>query len=105
MRAIQFVLAFALLGCPPAPTPAPSPAPSSSFCATMCDHIGPKGLNCPEGQQVYDSALPGTAGVPNESCTDFCTKQEKNGVFVNPKCVSQVTSCAGIEEARKKTCN
>jgi hypothetical protein len=71
----------------------------------MCAHIGPTGMNCPEGQSVYDSDVAGPVGTPNESCTDFCSKQEQNGVFINPKCVAQVTSCADIEAARKKTCN
>jgi hypothetical protein len=70
----------------------------------MCDHIGPKGLNCPEGQPIYDSALPGPAGVPNEDCTTFCQNQQKNGVSINPKCVAQVLLCSDIESARAKTC-
>ncbi len=107
MRAIPFVFAVLVLACchPVSPVPTPTPAPDSTYCAQMCDHIGPKGLNCPEGQSVYDSDLPGAAGVPNESCADFCTKQQANGVFINPKCVMQVTSCSDIEAARQKTCN
>ena len=105
MRA-TFLLAF-LLACTPAvpPSPNPIPAPDSTFCAAMCVHIGPGGLNCPEGQPVYDSSLPGDAGVPNESCTDFCTRQPTVGVFINPRCVAEVTSCAGIEAARKQNCD
>ncbi len=107
MRTIPVVFAVLLaLGCGGGmPSPAPPPAPGGSYCAAMCDHIGPKGLNCPEGQSVYDSSLPGPTGVPNESCTDFCTKQEQNGVFINPKCVAQATSCADIEPSRQRTCN
>ena len=106
MRAIPFVFAVLVCCCHPvAPVPTPTPAPDGSSCALMCDHIGPKGLNCPEGQSVYDSDLPGPAGTPNESCADFCTKQEQNGVFINPKCVAQAATCADIEPSRKKTCN
>lgn len=108
MRAIPFVFAaLVLTSCPgPAPVPPlPGPQPDSSYCAQMCDHIGPNGLKCQEGNPIYDSDLPGPAGVPNESCTDFCTKQQGNGVFINPKCVAQVAACADIESARKKTCN
>lgn len=107
MRSIPFVFAVLVLtSCPgPVPPPTPTPAPDTSFCGAMCDHIGPKGLNCPEGKPVYDSDLPGPPGVPNESCTDFCSKQQQNGVYLNAKCVSQVASCAEIEAARKKTCN
>lgn len=106
MRAIPLVFAVLLSACPgPQPIPTPVPAPGGSDCAAMCAHIGPTGLNCPEGQSIYDNSLPGAAGVPNETCTDFCTKQTQNGVFINPACVAQVTSCAGIEAARQKTCN
>jgi hypothetical protein len=73
----------------------------------MCAHIGPVdagGLGCPEGQPVYDSTLPGEAGVPNETCTAFCQRQQANLVFINPRCVMQVTSCDQIEAARQKTC-
>jgi len=106
MRSIPFLFAVVLLGCPsgPPPVPAPQPAPDSAYCGAMCAHIGPSGLNCPEGQPVYDSSLPGPANVPNESCTDFCARQEENGVFINPKCVAQVSSCADIEASRQKTC-
>jgi hypothetical protein len=73
----------------------------------MCLHIGPKaqgGLGCEEGDPVYDSDLPGPKGVPNKSCTAFCTGQQANGVFVNPRCIIQVKSCGEIESARQRTC-
>lgn len=99
-----FILAVFVLGCGVPPIPTPTPAADSAFCGDMCVHIGPGGLNCPEGQPVYDSALPGPAGQPNESCTQFCQVQEQNGVFINPKCVMLVTICSGIEAARQKSC-
>ena len=74
----------------------------------MCAHIGLSGLNCPEGMPVYDSLLPPSdagPGAPNESCTQFCVQQQKNGVWINPRCVSQVTTCGGIEAARQQKCN
>ncbi len=73
----------------------------------MCQHIGPAdagGLGCAEGQPLYDSTQPGEAGVPNESCTAFCQHQQANGVFINPRCIMQVTSCDQIEAARAKSC-
>lgn len=73
----------------------------------MCQHIGPVdagGLGCQEGMSVYSSTLPGEAGVMNMTCTAFCQHQQANGVFINPRCVMQVTSCAQIEAARAKTC-
>lgn len=99
-----------LTACPgpsPGPSPNPIPTPDSALCGDMCKHIGPKdqgGLGCEEGTPVYDSDLPGPKGVPNKSCTDFCTGQQANGVFVNPRCVMQVKSCDEIESARQRTC-
>ena len=106
MLKLLSVLALSAGTCIP-PVPTPVPQPDSSYCAAMCAHIGPSGLNCPEGQPVYDNSLPSDAGpgVPNESCTQFCVQQQKNGVWINPRCVSQVTTCGGIEAARQQKCN
>jgi len=97
----KLFLLLLLIGCHPQPTPIPTPGPVSSDCAVMCQHIGPESLGCEEGEPVYDSDLPGTPGVPNESCTEFCEKQQKNGLDVYPSCVAQVQSCAEIETARQ----
>lgn len=110
MRHHLLLLAFLPLGliaCPQAHSPNPSPPPDSDLCAAMCQHIGPTsagGLGCPEGDPVYDSDLPGPPDVPNKSCLDFCKGQQTNGIFLNPRCVIQVKTCAEIEDARKKTC-
>jgi hypothetical protein len=93
-----------LLGCPHAVTP----PVDTDLCPAMCQHIGSVlegGLGCAEGQPVYDSTKPGEAGVPNESCTEFCQHQQANGVSINPRCVMQVTSCDQIEAARAKNCS
>ena len=105
---IHFCL-FALVftACPPSRDPAspnPIPAPDSDLCGQMCDHIGPNGLKCPEGDSVYDSDRPGTRGIPNKTCEDFCKEQQDNGAFVNPRCILQIKSCGEIEAARQKTC-
>jgi hypothetical protein len=73
----------------------------------MCAHIGPideGGLGCAEGMSFHSSILPGEAGVMNMTCTAFCQHQQANGVFINPRCVMQVTSCSEIEAVRQKTC-
>jgi hypothetical protein len=73
----------------------------------MCQHIGPVdagGLGCAEGDPLYDSTQPGPPNIPNETCTQFCQHQQSNGVFLNPKCVMQVTACTQIETARAKNC-
>jgi hypothetical protein len=101
----KLVLVLLLLGCHPQPTPPnppPGPEPEASACAVMCQRIGPENLNCEEGEAVYDSDLPGPPGVPNQSCTDFCERQQKNGLNLYPQCVAQVQSCGEIEPARQR---
>ncbi len=97
-------------GCHPTPTPSPTPTPTptpptpQSGCDEMCKHIGPVtagGLGCEEGNPVYDSDVPGPAGVPNVTCVAFCEKQQENGVSLNTSCVSKVKSCDEIESARQ----
>lgn len=106
----KLIFVLCLLGCHPQdvkpdPNPTPNPAPVVSDCEAMCQHIGPTkdgGLGCEEGNPIYDSDLPGTPGVPNESCTTFCEKQQENGVDLNPRCVVSVKSCGEIETARQQ---
>ena len=100
--------ALALLGCPPSTNPRnpnPIPTPDSDLCGAMCEHIGPSGLKCPEGESVYDSDLPGPRDVPNKTCESFCEDQQAGGVFINPRCVMKVTGCDQIEAARQKQCD
>jgi hypothetical protein len=104
------VLSFSvlILGCPIQPqSPSPHPVipPDSDLCAAMCNHIGPKGLWCEEGNAVYDSDLPGPPDVPNLTCETWCKNEQANGVFINPRCVAQVKSCSEIEVARQKDCS
>lgn len=101
-----------LLGCPaatPQPVTPPGPAPDTDACALMCAHIGPSGLKCPEGMDVYDSSTPPLSGKkpgdPNMTCTEFCQQEQTNGVFLNPKCVALVPSCSQIETWRQKDCS
>jgi hypothetical protein len=103
-------LVLGFLGCQPTPPDpvTPVPAPDSASCDDMCKHIGPKdqgGLGCEEGSPVYDSDVPGPKDVPNESCGDFCRKQQAQGVHLNPKCVVKVTSCDQIDTAMRSTCD
>jgi len=107
-----FSLALLSLACgttygPAAPTPRVVPAPDSDYLTAMCQHLGPKaqgGLGCPEGEPVYDSDVSGPKGVPNTSCVEAYQKMQRNGIFVNPKCLIKVRSCVEIEDARKHKC-
>lgn len=100
------VVAAVALACGPKKPVAPGPWPiqpsDSSECKAMCDHL--KSLPCEEGEDVYNSDLPGPRDVPNQSCTAWCEEMQSRGVFLNPRCVKQVPSCDAIEEYRTKTC-
>lgn len=107
-RLLPAVVGLLLLGChpqdvkpTPPPDPNPTPVPVTSACESMCGTIGPDGLNCEEGRPIYDSDLPGPPGVPNESCSAFCEKQQENGLNLHPSCVAKVKSCDEIESARQ----
>ncbi len=107
-RLILLLSTLFWLGCPPqpdAPSPRPDPATDSELCGAMCDHIGPKGLKCEEGEPLYDSDLPGPVGEPNETCEAFCVKQQDAGAFLNPRCVMQAPTCDTIEHFRQMDCS
>jgi hypothetical protein len=97
------VLVIGLLGCPPEPViPPPNPPVDTDLCGAMCAHL--KSLGCEEGQDVYNSDMPGPTGVPNQTCQTWCEELQDAShlFFVNPRCVATVTSCDQIEEYRKK---
>lgn len=105
MRKLLLLLVL-LSGCHPQAKPEPGPEPGpipepGTDCEAMCEHIGPQGLNCEEGLPLYDFDLPGTVGIPNQTCVGFCEKQQANGVNLYPQCVVRATSCEAIEAARQ----
>ncbi len=112
MRYLAFFFMVSFLGCAPSltgcvpeakgPSPNPAVVPDSDLCGRMCDHLA--ALGCEEGKSVYDSDRPGPKGVPNMTCTEFCTDQQSKGTFINPRCVMNVTKCSEIEPARQKVC-
>lgn len=87
---------------PVAAGPWPIKPPDTSECKAMCDHL--KAKNCEEGQDVYNSDLPGPKNVPNQTCADWCEEMQNRGLYLNPRCVKTVPSCDLIEDYRKKTC-
>jgi hypothetical protein len=88
-----------------APSIAPMEPPDTVLCGSMCQHLGPNGLNCEEGMSVYDSDKPGPKDEPNTSCEEFCKTSQMRGYFLNPRCLILVPSCNRIEEFRKKDPN
>lgn len=107
MRPLLFALVttLTLLGCrsPPPKPPSLVLIPDTEMCPAMCSHL--RDLRCPEGEDYYDNDRPGPRGVPNATCENFCQVQQKNGVYVNPRCLSKVPACGVIEEWRQKDCH
>lgn len=80
------LLSLLLLGCPPEQRPHMGPTDMAD-CASACEHIGPKQLNCDEGKPLEDGT----------SCQKFCESTLDAGHALNPSCVLHVTTCTQIE--------
>ncbi len=86
------ILATFLLACPPSvppihpPEPAPTPVVTDTeFCdAAEANLIK---LGCPEGKPTKRG----------ERFGDVCRELHSEGIFVNPRCLSTLTSCAGVD--------
>lgn len=89
MRYFYLVLALVFSGCAGCPTkgeffpPAPEPVTQDiQLCATAETNL--KKLKCiPEGAYTKKG----------KTFTQFCEETQKNGVFLNPKCLSTITEC------------
>lgn len=99
---LPFVFMFACAHCGESIKPTPLP-PDIHMCKVACDHIGPEGLNCPDGQPI-DMLFPDKNGCEdgvNEttcvSCEKFCKDTMNQRVWLEPTCVSQIVSCDQIE--------
>ena len=106
---------FAGCLCKSPPVANPPKLTDQNKCEDACKHIGPEGLNCEEGKPVVmtrsckegNSCKVGeacVAGMCEVSCTKFCIDTQDNGVWLNPICVSKVSSCDQIDACfvRKK---
>lgn len=112
---LAFAVAFVGCLCKAPPVANPPKLTDQDKCEAACKHIGPEGLKCPEGNAVVmtrsckdtSSCKVGqscVAGMCEVSCTKFCIDTQDNGVWLNPGCVSSVTSCDQIDACvvRKK---
>lgn len=106
MRCWTLLLAVLLVGCPkphetdpPSPRP-PYPIPDTELILAMCEHL--KALGCEEGDDYYDQDEPGDAGVPNQTCEKGYARMQRDGYFVNPRCVMLAPSCDKIEQFRQR---
>ncbi len=87
-----FLIALFLIGaCRPTSDvdfvpPRPQPIPVDTYMCELAErHL--IALNCPEGR-------PTKRGKP---FAEVCKELQDNGIFVNPKCLSLVETCAGVD--------
>jgi hypothetical protein len=103
--------AAACVGCPKQPdpvTPQPPVITDQASCQAACDNL--RALGCDEGNPI-DTGAPCTAsnqcqsgqtcsalGTCIVSCVQFCMDTENAGVWLDPVCVSKITSCGQIDQ-------
>lgn len=95
------VVFFAILinvGCPRNPvSPHPTPVVTdTNMCVEVETHLTQMcNANPTKNAYCCQVSAPTKKG---KSYTQFCIEKQNQGVFLNPKCVSQVTSCDQIDQ-------
>lgn len=109
MKTLFAIIALSLLvsGCPRIEvTPNPPVITDQANCSSACARL--KILRCEEGTDLdmkkacvtIDECGKGQTCVDGRcivTCTQFCTDTENRGVFLDPTCVMNITSCDQIE--------
>lgn len=101
MKALKNFVAGILLfgtlhGCPSTsskPLPQPAVIVDTNECGPACVHL--MELGCEEGLPVEVPADGG--GTRLASCGEVCKNTQDHGVWLNPKCVQTIKSCADVE--------
>jgi len=105
---ILFFVVTCIVGCGCAvqsgdPAPVIRPQPGAELCGEVAAHIGPDGLNCPEGLPVpvndegTTECEPDAGALECISLEEFCVEQHQKGIYWNTECMVQITDCAEIE--------
>ncbi len=88
MKKFHLFVVLILVGCPkPIPKPDPQIPTDTANCADACKHIGPEGLNCPEGKTLDDGT----------TCTKFCEDTQNTGHSLHASCVMKIQKCSDME--------
>lgn len=104
MKKIIFSAIFmgALLeGCPPSPVPAHNtPVPTdTALCPTADQHLTQLCKADPvKNKYCCDVVAPTKKG---KNFTQVCIEKQNEGLFLNPRCLAQVTSCDQIDVCTK----
>lgn len=96
-----FLLSFSLLflgfdcSLPPTDTtPRPEPVvKGTDYCSAAEKHL--LAIHCSEGNPTKKG----------KSFTDFCKETQQNGIFLNPECLSKITSCDQIDACENPSQN
>ena len=95
------------LGCPHTEvTPMPPTVTDQNLCPAACANL--QKLGCDEGKPIdmkraclkdgdCDTNQSCSAGTCTASCEAFCRSTENEGVWLDPGCVSRITSCKQID--------
>jgi len=84
----KFLLLF-LISCYPEPKPTPIVV-DNYLCAAAETHL--KELKC-IGEGSYTKK--------GKSFTIFCLETQQNGIFLNPKCLTEINSCEQIDSCTR----
>jgi len=91
MRHIILALALLATACPPGPVPVPE-VEDTELCGAAGDNV--KKLQCKDR-----AGDPMWVNKNGETFKEICERvQEKGGVFMNPKCVMNATSCDEVKQ-------
>ena len=109
MKKSLALLALFLFACPPSieVTPMPMTVPDSDACAPACTRL--EQLGCEEGKPIVMRKSCNTgckdgqfcmldAGKCATPCVRFCLETQLNGVFLDPVCISRITSCDQVNQ-------
>jgi hypothetical protein len=84
----------------------PAPVTDTEYCGAACEHIGAVdgGLNCEEGKplEMKPDACSGPVDDINcVSCKKFCEDTQAQGIWLNPRCVVNLTVCSDIDKCQE----
>lgn len=93
---LLFILSLSCNGCPPDPSVPPHPTPTvqdTDKCGAA--EVNLKKLKCIPVDKPYTKK--------GKSFTQFCEETQAAGIFLNPKCLSEITACDQMDHCTGTT--
>lgn len=113
MKNIIFLICsfFIINGCNQFATPNPTKLTDQNECIPACANL--QKLGCEEGLPIRTRvACVTSSDCPNGqscagdvctvSCAQFCIESENNGIWLQPTCVSHISSCTQVQDCEEK---